>query len=144
MLVGARYYDAQVGVFISRDTLLNQLPYVYCDGNPVNTTDPSGHQTPWGRSPGGIWRPNPPPGMTQSPGGIYVPKGPTLPGPPRWVGPATEGAKGLGWALVAIPVADEIKQWFDNNPDWLQNAKKDIAAIPGDFLNAYDPHDDPD
>jgi RHS repeat-associated protein len=43
MLVGARYYDAQAGSFISRDTYLNQLPYGYCNGNPVNTVDPSGH-----------------------------------------------------------------------------------------------------
>ena len=42
-LVGCRYYDAQVGRFISRDTYLNQKPYAYCDGDPVNATDPSGH-----------------------------------------------------------------------------------------------------
>jgi RHS repeat-associated protein len=43
-LVGARYYDAQVGIFISRDTDLDEEPYVYCDGDPVNTTDPDGHK----------------------------------------------------------------------------------------------------
>jgi RHS repeat-associated protein len=43
MLVGARYYDAQTGSFISRDTYLDQLPYGYCDGDPVNGVDPSGH-----------------------------------------------------------------------------------------------------
>jgi RHS repeat-associated protein len=43
MLVGARYYDAQVGIFISRDTYLDQLPYGYCNGDPVNAVDPSGH-----------------------------------------------------------------------------------------------------
>ena len=42
-LVGCRYYDAQVGRFISRDTYLDQKPYAYCDGDPVNATDPSGH-----------------------------------------------------------------------------------------------------
>jgi RHS repeat-associated protein len=44
MLVGARYYDAQTGIFISRDTVLNQLPYGYCNGNPVNGVDPTGHR----------------------------------------------------------------------------------------------------
>jgi RHS repeat-associated protein len=39
----ARYYDAQTGMFISRDTYLDQLPYGYCDGNPVNKVDPNGH-----------------------------------------------------------------------------------------------------
>ena len=42
-LVGCRFYDAQVGRFISRDTSLDQKPYAYCDGDPVNATDPSGH-----------------------------------------------------------------------------------------------------
>ena len=43
MLVGCRYYDAQTGSFISRDTFLDQKPYEYCDGDPVNGVDPSGH-----------------------------------------------------------------------------------------------------
>src|SRR5439155_10468342 len=29
--VGARYYDAQVGRFTSRDSWLNQNPYLYCE-----------------------------------------------------------------------------------------------------------------
>jgi RHS repeat-associated protein len=46
----ARYYDANIGRFITRDTFhgfesdplsLNQ--YVYSNNNPVNFTDPSGH-----------------------------------------------------------------------------------------------------
>jgi RHS repeat-associated protein len=41
--VGARYYDAQVGRFITRDTYLDQKPYLYCEHDPVNATDPSGH-----------------------------------------------------------------------------------------------------
>ena len=42
-LVGCRFYDVQVGRFITRDTYLDQKPYAYCDGDPVNATDPSGH-----------------------------------------------------------------------------------------------------
>ncbi len=41
--VGARYYDAQVGRFITRDTVLSEHFYLYCDHDPVNYTDPSGH-----------------------------------------------------------------------------------------------------
>ncbi len=41
--VGARYYDAQVGRFITRDTVLTERPYAYCDADPVNAVDPSGH-----------------------------------------------------------------------------------------------------
>jgi RHS repeat-associated protein len=43
MLVGARYYDAQTGMFISRDTDLGEDPYIYCDGEPVNAIDSDGH-----------------------------------------------------------------------------------------------------
>ena len=42
-LVGCRSYDAQVGRFITRDTFLDQKPYAYCEGDPINATDPSGH-----------------------------------------------------------------------------------------------------
>src|SRR5579872_5239533 len=42
-LVGARYYDAQVGRFITRDTDLNQHPYAYCNHDPINYVDPTGH-----------------------------------------------------------------------------------------------------
>jgi RHS repeat-associated protein len=45
MHVGARYYDAQVGRFITRDTVLSEHPYLYCEHEPVGFVDPSGHQT---------------------------------------------------------------------------------------------------
>jgi RHS repeat-associated protein len=41
--VGCRYYDPATGSFVSRDTELDQAPYVYCDGDPVNAVDPSGY-----------------------------------------------------------------------------------------------------
>ena len=41
--VGCRYYDPQVGAFTTRDTYLDQKPYLYCEHDPVNATDPSGH-----------------------------------------------------------------------------------------------------
>lgn len=47
MHVGARYYDAQVGRFITRDTFLNQKPYLYCEHDPVNMVDPTGHFGSW-------------------------------------------------------------------------------------------------
>ncbi len=43
MLAGARYYDPAVGLFITRDTLLSQPPYQYCNDDPINAVDPSGH-----------------------------------------------------------------------------------------------------
>jgi RHS repeat-associated protein len=43
MHVGARYYDAQVGRFITRDTYRSQKPYLYCEHDPVNAVDPTGH-----------------------------------------------------------------------------------------------------
>ncbi|MCC6729922.1 MAG: hypothetical protein IT208_11355 [Chthonomonadales bacterium] len=44
MLVGARYHDAQAGRFVTRDTLLNEHPYLYCEHEPVGSVDPSGHR----------------------------------------------------------------------------------------------------
>jgi len=38
-----RYYDPPTQQFLSRDTLLTQLPYAYVNGNPLNWRDPSGH-----------------------------------------------------------------------------------------------------
>ncbi|GIV16928.1 MAG: hypothetical protein KatS3mg022_2363 [Armatimonadota bacterium] len=40
--VGARYYDPQVGRFISRDAVLSEHPYLCCEHEPVNRVDPSG------------------------------------------------------------------------------------------------------
>jgi RHS repeat-associated protein len=44
--VGARYYDAQVGRFVTRDTVLSQKAYLYCEHDPVNNVDPDGHRVP--------------------------------------------------------------------------------------------------
>jgi RHS repeat-associated protein len=41
--VGARYYDPQVGRFLSRDAVLSEHPYLYCEHEPVNVVDPSGY-----------------------------------------------------------------------------------------------------
>jgi RHS repeat-associated protein len=40
--VGARYYDPQVGRFLSRDAVLSEHPYLYCEHEPVMRVDPSG------------------------------------------------------------------------------------------------------
>jgi RHS repeat-associated protein len=42
MHVGARYYDPDVGRFITRDPVLSEHPYVYCGADPVNGLDPDG------------------------------------------------------------------------------------------------------
>ena len=51
---GARYYDPDIGRFITPDTIvpnpynpqdLNR--YSYCNNNPINYTDPSGHKWSW-------------------------------------------------------------------------------------------------
>jgi RHS repeat-associated protein len=40
--VGARYYDPQVGRFVSRDAVLSEHPYLYCGHESANRVDPSG------------------------------------------------------------------------------------------------------
>ncbi len=39
----ARYYDPLTQQFLTKDTMLTQLPYSYINGNPTNWRDPSGH-----------------------------------------------------------------------------------------------------
>ncbi len=39
----ARYYDPLTQQFLTKDTMLTQLPYSYVNGNPTNWRDPSGH-----------------------------------------------------------------------------------------------------
>ena len=39
----ARYYDPSTQEFLSRDSLLTELPYAYVAGGPLNAVDPSGH-----------------------------------------------------------------------------------------------------
>jgi RHS repeat-associated protein len=50
MHVGARYYDAQVGRFTTWDTVLSEHLYLYCEHDPVNAVDPSGHIPRWLRN----------------------------------------------------------------------------------------------
>ena len=47
MQVGARYYDPTTGSFLTRDTDLNQLAYLYCWDDPIDRLDPSGHWPSW-------------------------------------------------------------------------------------------------
>ncbi len=48
--VGARYYDPTLACFLTRDTELGEKPYAYCDGDPVNFSDPTGHKKAWWQS----------------------------------------------------------------------------------------------
>jgi RHS repeat-associated protein len=41
--MNARYYNPEMGSFLTRDTVEGQLAYAYCDGNPINNIDESGH-----------------------------------------------------------------------------------------------------
>ena len=43
--MGARYYDPEFGCFLTRDTDLSEKPYAYCDSDPVNFGDPTGHDS---------------------------------------------------------------------------------------------------
>ena len=40
----ARWYLPETGMFVSRDPVESEPPYVYVRGNPVNRTDPSGYK----------------------------------------------------------------------------------------------------
>jgi RHS repeat-associated protein len=93
MKVGARYYDPQVGSFTTRDTDLDEQPYLYCEHDPVNATDPSGHMPEWLRrlirfvggpltgetEPPPVRLPLDPPGIRRGPPEWWTPEGPPAP-----------------------------------------------------------------
>src|SRR5205085_113362 len=45
--IGARYFNPSSGRFATRDTMLNQHPFLYCTHDPVNWLDPTGHNAIW-------------------------------------------------------------------------------------------------
>ena len=44
--LGSRYYSPGLGRFTQEDSALGNHPYVYCNNDPVNGIDPSGHYAP--------------------------------------------------------------------------------------------------
>ena len=114
-LVGCRFYDAQVGRFLTRDTDLDEAPYVYCDGDPINLVDVDGHA------------PHKPPTKPKPP---KPPKPQPEPQPPAWwpdkieagIEPGGIGGK-ITWDgdkiwhrmspknRAAMKTADDVKDW---------------------------------
>jgi RHS repeat-associated protein len=122
MHVGARYYDAQVGRFITRDTVLSEHPYLYCEHEPVNSVDPSGH----------LWwhvlilvvelvllaQPAGEPGPRTSPGPPYFNATPTYPTPviPDFNNP-TIGPSGWIWRGSGLPGSGKGSWVNPNDPN---------------------------
>ena len=105
--VGARFYDATFGRFLSRDTELSQAPYAYCDGDPVNCSDPTGHfHIPTGIQPPALSSPLPN-GNGDSGDGDDSGEGLGGPGGTDPGGPVG-GAGGAGSASPAKPVVIPI------------------------------------
>lgn len=122
--MGARYYDAQVGRFITRDTYLNQHPYLYCDHDPVNHVDPTGHQTLKSLIPdivieigfiGGVI------------GNIDPNWGVTMP-TPRWGGAGTKG----GWYDPGYPSYGPIPGLGGDGPRYPNNPRASLIWIATD------------
>ncbi|MCC6729416.1 MAG: hypothetical protein IT208_08755 [Chthonomonadales bacterium] len=147
MLVGARCYDAQAGRFVTRDTLLSEHPYLYCEHEPVGSVDPSGHLTwwdavkvymaYWGARPITMTEPPGPPASTVGPPPPWWPgNGGPMPGPPPGPGPVGGGGAGGiagGGAAATLIVgaatlyvgsrivrgyADRIETFMDPDGDW--------------------------
>jgi RHS repeat-associated protein len=101
--VGARYYDAQVGRFITRDTVLSEHPYVYCNADPVNAVDPTGHlsltfRDYWNAFWGGV--------------GAFI--GGTVTATPT-AGAGTVGGV-VGGGLVGLFIGDVLWDWLSTPP----------------------------
>ena len=96
--VGARYYDPQVGRFVTRDTYLDQKPYLYCEHDPINSVDPSGHDSSTISLGFGFGEVS----ISIGAGGIHTAGGlgPTLPGLGGGWSPNNPNPKGsVGWQL---------------------------------------------
>jgi RHS repeat-associated protein len=112
MHVGARYYDAQVGRFVTRDTVLSEHPYIYCNADPVNAVDPTGHGPLkewadflafWGGAGGGY---------------MYLTDPKTPPGPGFGKGVAVVVI--VAWALYMLDWLDEhIPPGHDERQEWI-------------------------
>ncbi len=134
--VGARYYDPTTGRFTTRDALLTEHPYVYCDGDPVNKVDPSGHREakpfPTGEAIGGLGG-----GFVGMYGGAFVISG----GAGAVVGGGLLGSAAgviiLGWGGLIVGTAGAmyggycVGDWFTSTPagDWLTGLLGDVIVI---------------
>jgi RHS repeat-associated protein len=103
ILAGSRYYDPQVGRFITRDVYLNQHPYIYCGGNPIGRTDPTGRwfiTITWSFCLFSV-------GVVIDPGGLRptVGIGPSLPGIGGYWSPLGTASEGWGWEGDAGPIS---------------------------------------
>lgn len=106
--VGFRYYDPQVGRFISRDFELDQHPYAYCEHDPINLWDRSGmapEQCPCGCGPKKgcpcPYGPEPPSGTVIIPAPKLIPHVPDIEQP--WYWHPIPGRPGFG---VFLPIPD--------------------------------------
>ncbi len=123
--VAARYYDSKIGRFTTRDTYLNQKPYQYCQNDPVNCLDPSGHGPTrrfWNYVigiGGAIGT-----GLGLAVAIVLVPVG-----APVWVVPAIilGGALLIGTCIATPIVNDDGGPWFTGQP---------IGLVPG--IHAFD------
>jgi RHS repeat-associated protein len=109
MHTGARYYDAQVGRFITRDTKLNEHPYLYCEHDPVNWVDPSGH---------GLTRYDRVIDWIGDKIGGIVDKGAGNPVVSGSAGVARAGVQAfvIVWIVAIIAVVALVKKWADMHP----------------------------
>ncbi len=110
MQVGARYYDPATGSFLTRDTDLSQLAYVYCGDDPADEVDLSGHFSTsstfrqWLKGVGGI--------------GVAIAAFAPMP-------PIAKAIIGIPSALAVVYANDpdplnSIITWFQNHP-WIPN-----------------------
>jgi RHS repeat-associated protein len=128
--VGARYYDAQVGRFITRDTYLDQKPYLYCEHDPVNSLDPDGHK-PKRHHPRRPPHKKHPPARKQLPMPWYVPDEITFHislGPKEWVigvGMDVKYDMHRIWRDLPYPIQKDIIQ----NPSHLKDDLRKVLHL---------------
>ncbi|MDW8290199.1 MAG: RHS repeat-associated core domain-containing protein [Armatimonadota bacterium] len=107
--VGTRYYAPQVGRFLSRDAVLSEHPYLYCEHEPVMRVDPAGNLDQWVHGLGAALAIG---------GGLVAGLGSA---PAVVIGGSIVGAVGgIIWAYDDLAALwDKIEEWWHDLGDWL-------------------------
>ena len=128
--VGARYYDPLVGRFITRDTILSQHAYLYCNHNPVNYLDPTGHMLTVG---GDV--------IFIGGGGLIIAVTIIGSGPPGWIiGGGGLVIIGIGDIIHDVIDAGHKGKEIEHGRPMFDNPRDELQLRPALYPDIRDPH----
>jgi RHS repeat-associated protein len=143
---GARYYNPNLGRFISVDPITNNHPYIYADNDPINFVDPDGREElryTWGA-------PEPDPermpvvfynGEGQFAGGPFSPMGNFDAAEATFSIPDPLLATGFGFRVRGVGINDENEEvsgpWSDTSAVYYGGSVSGVDSDVGDDFAKY-------